>query len=254
MNDPARLLTIAISTVGSRIDSLRSWAFDPRIQYLVLWQRPAVAGAGWPANVTVVPLPDVGVTRSRNAAVERCPTPWLWFMDDDVQIPEASIDALLEDLPRAGANEMRIASVQRPDGRPLSRHETRQPYGRREILSVGTIQIIVNAAWVRQRRLRFPLRLGAGTAFPVCDEPVFLARALRAGARIVHADRVVVLHDERSSGDDLDQPALVRSRAIAFREIFGMPLCLLASLGFWWRHARAIGRRWPWLFHYGPAD
>jgi hypothetical protein len=88
----------------------------------------------------------------------------------------------------------------------------------------------------------------------VCDEPVFLARALRAGARISHVEHVVVVHGELSSGQALDQPALVRSRAIAFREIFGMPLCVAASAYFWWRHARAIGRHWPWLFRYGPAD
>jgi glycosyltransferase involved in cell wall biosynthesis len=249
----AAVLTIAVSTLGARIEALRDWAFDPRVRYLVLWQQPGAAVPGWPANVRVLPLPDRGVTRSRNAAIEHCATPWLWFMDDDVHIPPASIETLLGELPGWGERDVRICSVLLPDGRPLKRRPDGSAYGRGAVLSVGTIQIVAHAGWLRARDVRFPLRLGAGATYPVCDEPVFLARALRAGASVRHADRITVVHPELSSGHALDRAELVRSRAIAFYEIFGFPLCVGASLGFWMRHARRIGAQWPALFHYGRA-
>jgi glycosyltransferase involved in cell wall biosynthesis len=247
-------LTIAVSTLGPRIEALRGWAFDPRVRYLVLWQQPGAPGPAWPANVSVRPLPERGVTRSRNAAIEHCTTPWLWFMDDDVQLPPASLDALLQALPRREPNEVLIVSLQAPDGRPLKQHADGRRYGRREILQVGTVQVVVHAGWVRGNGLRFPLRLGAGAPYPVCDEPVFLARALAAGARITHFGGVVVVHPDTSSGQGLARREQVRARALAFGAIFGFPLCLLASAVFGLRHARAIGRRWPWLFAYGRVD
>lgn len=250
-------LTIAVSTLGRRIEAIAAWDFDDRVHYLLLWQPAGQQGpplVPFPANVEVVPLPGTGVTRSRNAAIEGCRTPWLWFMDDDVDLPRTSIDALLADLPTMQPHEVHIATVLGPEGRPVMRRDDGHVYGRRGILAIGTIQIVVHAPWVRAHGLRFPLRLGAGSDYPVCDEPVFLARAMRAGARVLHSDGLRVVHDEHSSGQGLDRPALVRSRAIAFREIFGMPLCLLVSAAFWWRHAAAIGSRWPWLFRYGPAD
>lgn len=250
---PARL-TIAVSTIGERSAALRGWHFDPRVQYLLLWQRPLALQPPWPANVSVLPLASTGVTHSRNAAIEHCATPWLWFMDDDVEWVAGALDALLAELPQRQEHQVLIATVLRPDGWPLKRRPDGQAYDRRDIMAVGTIQIVAHAGWLRRQGVRFPLRLGAGAAYPVCDEPVFLARALRAGAHIAHIDRVAVVHPEDSSGASLARPAQVRARAIAFYDIFGLPLCLAASVYFWVRHARALGWRWPSLFHYGAAD
>ncbi|HSC81486.1 MAG TPA: glycosyltransferase [Chitinolyticbacter sp.] len=247
------LLTVAVAVFGERIAAVRDWAFDPRVRYLLLWQKPGEDRGGWPDNVTVLPLETLGVTHSRNAAITHCATPWLWFMDDDVTLPAASIDVLLAELPQRLENEILIASVLLPDGRAMKRRPDGLHYNRRHILTVGTIQIIARADWLRRQAVRFPLRLGAGAAYPVCDEPVFLARALRAGARISHLDRVTVVHPELRSGQQFARPEFVRARAIAFYEIFGVPLCLIASLYFWARHARRIGTRWPALFHYGKA-
>ncbi len=254
MSDAAALLTIAVSTLGGRIAALRAWHFDPRVRYLLLWQQAGEPGAPWPANVRLLPLASTGVAHSRNAAIAHCDTPWVWFMDDDVALPPASVNALLALLPRQPEHRVLITSVVQPDGRPLKRRPEGQAYHLRSVLAVGTIQIVAQAEWLRRCGLRFPLRLGAGAAFPACDEPVFLARALRAGAYIVHTDRVQVVHPAESSGSNLARPEAVRARAIAFHAIFGMPLCVAASAYFWLRHARAIGRRWPALFQYGPAD
>ena len=254
MDAPPQTLTIAVSTLGERIGALRAWHFDPRLHYLLLWQRPTSLAPDWPANVELVELPGTGVANSRNAAIERCRTPWLWFMDDDVDFPPGSIDAVLALLPSCGAHQILVASVLLPDGRPLKRKPDGLRYGRRDILSVGTIQIVAHAGWLRSHGVRYPRRLGAGARFPVCDEPVFLSRAMRAGARVSHADTVSVVHGEESSGRDLGSPQAVRARAIAFYEIFGAPWCVLASAYFWLRHGRALGRRWPSLFHYGAAD
>jgi hypothetical protein len=254
MSEAAALLTIAVSTLGERIGALRAWHFDPRVRYLLLWQQPGEVATAWPANVRLLPLSSVGVAHSRNAAIAQCDTPWLWFMDDDVALPPAAIDALLALLPQQPEHRVLITSVVQPDGRPLKRRPEGQRYDRRGVLAVGTIQIVAQADWLRRHGLRFPLRLGAGARYPVCDEPVFLARALRAGAAIVHTDRVQVVHAAESSGGSLARPEAVRARAIAFYEIFGLPLCVAASFYFWLRHAPAIGWRWPALFHYGPAD
>ena len=254
MSPAPPLLTVAVSTLGQRIGALRAWRFDPRVRYLLLWQRADADAGPWPANVRLLPLPGTGVAHSRNAAIAHCDTPWLWFMDDDVDLPPAALDALLGLLPLQPDHRMLITSVVQPDGRALKRRPEGQAYHRRSVLAVGTIQIVAQADWLRRHGLRFPLRLGAGARYPVCDEPVFLARALRAGAAIVHTDRVQVVHAAESSGGSLARPEAVRARAIAFYEIFGLPACVAASFYFWLRHARAIGRRWPALFHYGPAD
>ncbi|MFY7949081.1 MAG: glycosyltransferase family 2 protein, partial [Gemmatimonas sp.] len=132
------------------------------MHYLLLWQRPTSLAPDWPANVELVELPGTGVANSRNAAIERCRTPWLWFMDDDVDFPPGSIDAVLALLPSCGAHQILVASVLLPDGRPLKRKPDGLRYGRRDILSVGTIQIVAHAGWLRSQGVRYPRRLGAG--------------------------------------------------------------------------------------------
>jgi hypothetical protein len=252
--EPAPLLTLAVSTLGERAERLAAWPVDPRVRLLALWQAPAASAPRLPPAWTLARLPGRGVAASRNAAIARCTTPWLWFLDDDVEVPAASLDHLLAELPRRRAEEVLIGTLETLAARPRKVRRDGARYRRHHLLQVGTVQIVCHAGFARAVGARFPLALGAGAALPACDEPVFLDRLRRAGAEIRHEARLIVRHPEHSSGQALADEAALLARAAAFSALYGRPAAAALALAFWGRNARSVGPRFPALFHFRAAE
>lgn len=249
------MLTIAISTFGDRVYFLGGYNFSPSVQYLVLWQNPYDYHLEVPSNVKVVRLTSAGVAISRNHAIKYCETPWVWFMDDDVYIPEESITKVLSLIEKANQTDVFISSVKSPDGAIVKKYDFPQSNKIRSVLNVGTIQIIANIDAIKKSNVKFPINMGAGMENNLCDEPVFLFRLLRniKNLRFIFPSGVYVVHPVESSGGVYSTPGSIRSRAMLFREIYGFPLCIFASLFFLFKHKRKVGCFWPYLFAYKQA-
>lgn len=254
------MLTIAISTIGERIKFINEYIFHPRVNYLIIWQKyedvliESDLLSELP-NVKVVKITSIGVANSRNVAVSHCTTHWLWFMDDDVTMSHGSIVRSLELIASAHENEVFIASVKSPDGSYIKKYTVAHSNKIRSILNVGTIQIIVNVNLVKRCGARFPVNMGAGSENHLCDEPVFLYRLLKSenSVRFVFPLGFCVTHPLERSGATYLNAGSVRSRAMLFREIYGFPFCILASIYFLFKHHREIGRFWLSIFFYAQA-
>lgn len=245
-------ISICISTFGDRIESLSRWNFDGRIKYLILWQKGGSLEShpNFPSNVRLMIFETVGVTLTRNIALEQCNTKWLWFMDDDVSIPQESIESLLNLLPKHRETEILIASVEFGHG-TTSKKFVGNSTSIYRIFGVGTIQIICCPAVARQYGCLFPTNMGAGTQYPVCDEPVFLSRMIKKGhVKLDWIPEVIIMHPPLSSGMNFHSAGHLISRAILFREIFGFPLCFLGSFLFFVRHFARVKWNFRFLFYY----
>lgn len=249
------MLTIAISTFGDRIDFIRGYHFSPSVQYLVLWQRPNDVFFEVPPNVKVIRLTSYGVAISRNHAVKHCETSWVWFMDDDVYMPEQSITQALSLIEKANQTDIFISSVKSPDGALIKSYNLFQSNKIRDVLNVGTIQIIANAHAIKRVNGKFPINMGAGAENNLCDEPIFLFRLSKKINKLtfIFPPELYVVHPAESSGGVYSTPGSVRSRAMLFREIYGFPFCIFASLYFFLKHRKKLNRFWPYLFDYKQA-
>ncbi|ABX50186.1 glycosyl transferase family 2 [Shewanella baltica OS625] len=250
------MLTIAISTFNKRIDFLNDYCFDDRVFYLINWQSPINYNFKLPDNVKLIQLNTVGVACSRNAAIDFCQTPWIWFMDDDVVIPNDSISQVLGLIHSANQNNVFISGVKSPEGLDIKSYNLSCSDNVRSILSVGTIQIIANATAIKNAKVQFPTNMGAGTENNLCDEPVFLHRLSKTikNLKFVFPSGLYVIHPLERSGSVYSTKGSVRSRAMLFREIYGLPLCVFASIYFLCRHRKQIGKFWIYLFSFKRAS
>lgn len=245
-------ISLCISTCGDRIVQLSNWTFDERLNYLVLWQRcgSVLNEPIFPSNVQLINSESIGVTITRNIALEQCSTKWLWFMDDDVYIPKESIDRLLKLLPIHEDTDVLVTAVNFGVTKK-SRTFVGSTSSIFSVFSVGTIQIICCPMIARKCGCFFPTNMGAGSQYPVCDEPVFLSRMLKnARVRLCGIPEVTVTHPPLSSGMDLHSPGHLISRAMFFREAFGLPLCIFLSTIFVIKHLAKIGWNYRYLFYY----
>jgi hypothetical protein len=250
-------LTISISTCNDRIANLINWKFDVRFEYFILWQNSSnfyFDSSVFPENVRVICLPSYGVAVSRNYGLNICRTKWIWFMDDDVHIPASSMDELIKLLPNFDESSILIAAV--CWGNKIY---NRSFYGRTKsrlsVTGVATMQIICSAQRAIESNSFFPVNMGAGRKYPVCDENVFLIRMIKnANVNLCGIPQVLVTHYHPSSGFNLSEPANLISRAMFFREAFSFPICFFAGAYFFVKHWKKIKWKFPYLFYFFKAN
>ena len=94
-------LTLAFSCLGAHLEQLQVHiaTLNPNenITFLVLVQKHSEVQYGLKTvnNVSIVYLDSIGLSKSRNAAIEHACTDYIWFLDDDVFLTNENItDAL----------------------------------------------------------------------------------------------------------------------------------------------------------------
>lgn len=251
--DRQRVLTIAIST----IDESRLGDFDRRYPagrgwiYLVLVQSltgaPNTAAGPRPVelgrrdDVEFVYLAGLGVTKSRNAAIERTRSPLLLFCDDDLQMQVQGIERVIAAFEADPELALMTGRTLDGDGGPIKRYA---PRAHRLTLfnsaKYGTVELAVRVDRVRDSRCAFDERFGAGSDYPVGDEFIFIADCIKRGLKSWYFPIDIALHLNESSGQDWTSASHLKARASALRRVFGPWLALPMSVALAVKNRRSF--------------
>ncbi|CUH80811.1 Glycosyl transferase family 2 [Tritonibacter multivorans] len=211
-------LTVAISTLGAGIDRIQLPEPVAGIRYLVLHQCPQqVSSVLLRADVRVVALDTVGLSNSRNAALEQAETDLLIFADDDTTLFLDGVQSLAQSL--AAAPDLALAVGWRAERLPS---QARRAYLTR--FNSGRIcapEFMVRRSLFRTAGVRFDPDFGLGARFGLGEEYVFVTDALRAGLRGITLPVVTGSHPEESTGDLWSDPTLMAARQAVIARVFG---------------------------------
>jgi glycosyltransferase involved in cell wall biosynthesis len=149
----------------------------------------------------VLAMPEFGIGRSRNLALERAAGEYLWFLDDDVQVEPAAYQHLSEAIAAHPAEIYCAEITNSEDGSPYKDYgPMRDRYCRNpgELLKRSSIEIVADIDFCRRRRIGFNDHIGVGTRYPSGEEALFLLDAFRAGAATYFVAAATVRHPRRS--------------------------------------------------------
>jgi hypothetical protein len=233
-------LTVGIASLGERVFAVRPDRL-PRldgVRYLVVVQSPP-RGAEAEAHVAALlargdvelhEMEGCGLSRSRNAAMDRTSTDLLLLADDDVELRAEALTALRHAFAGDPALDFACLRLHAPGGEPYKRFgASGTPVRFWNCGKVGSPEVALRIAPIRAAQLRFDETFGAGTPAWFGEEYIFLLDARRAGLRGRHLDIVVGFHPPESSGVDASAAAM-RVRRAVFRR----------ALGWYWRPAFAL--------------
>jgi hypothetical protein len=246
-------LTVAVSTRGVRALGLeaRTWPAEPGVDHLLLVQDwdadprlgPALERLAARPGVAVARLDSAGLSRSRNAALDRAGGAILLLADDDVTHPPGAYDGIRAFFAANPALDLLVGRSLDPDGRPRKHHPPRRRrLTRLNAARASSHEIAVRLAPVRAAGVRFDagFGVGAGTAASLGEEYVFLADCLAAGLAGVHDPLPVSVHPHESSGFVWAGAAQARARALVLSRVFGRAAPLV-RLAFAAKNARRFG-------------
>lgn len=271
-------LTIAISTLGTRVRGLVLPPPRAGVVYLVLVQRTE-QDVTWlqRADVQVVSLCSLGLSHSRNAALDAVATPYLMFADDDVILDMPGIETVLtafEADPTLAILTGRLAGrlarrrVSCWASRGASRGASGWIWGRKSRKAgcgagghrmhrwntgrTNSSEIMIRTALIRRAGVRFDISFGLGARHPMGEEYVFLTDALATGLTGRRLPVTMAAHPGRSTGQDWTSPNLWAARVAVLRRVFG-PMAPVARLAYGVKHGRALIRtpKLAWRFLVG---
>ena len=200
-------------------------------------------------------MDTLGLSLSRNAAIDALRSQWALLADDDITLDIEAFSSLsqrlsdADDWDRVGALSTRLMkdpdTPWRNDVQDLSVLEGRRLPNLRRIQRINSMELVLNVAALRRWDIRFDTRFGLG-APPTNggEEAMLMDSILRRGGRIVPVELAPRLHPEESSGQAIN-PATAFTQGAVHRLVFGPadgPRCswCMPSKGF----ARANGTLW----------
>ena len=227
-------LTVAYSTMPSRVKSIILPEQIADRELLVIVQNPdAISYVFGERKAKLIELKNLGVAKSRNAALDRCSGRFLLFGDDDIQFIQSGIQASLDYFERHPECAIILAQATDETGQ-LRKNYFKEitPLKLTNSARAATYEMLIRVDAIREKGIRFDENFGAGAVNYLGDEYIFIADALRSGLKGVHLPVKLAIHPKESSGSRWGSSVDLAARAKVFTRVFGWraPLYRVAFL------------------------
>lgn len=188
-------IEIGLSALNSGIYKIR---FRSDFRYLLIHQ--VTNGQDYsdfvrtlPSNVRYIESNEVGLSKSRNLAIENAKSDYLWIMDDDVDIYDEALPYIYRFITRYNESPLLIVS------HTLNKDtmETKEKIKRLNIVSAAgicSIDMIIKISALKN--VRFNTGFGLGTKYPSGEEYIFACELIRSGGRIYKSNKICSFHPE----------------------------------------------------------
>ena len=201
-------------------------------------------------RMRMVSVAERGLSRSRNLALEHARAEITIIGDDDVKYPTEVADTVrraFDEFPEAAIVTFQFRDL---DTGRFCKSYSSEPFrhDRRSIASVSSVEIVVRPK--RLRGLRFDTAFGLGTDWPMGEESIFLADALRLGLPIYYWPEPLCAHPYHSTGFASWNASTARTKGAVMRRMYplGWPAALLALTAKNLTRVRNVGLlRFAWL-------
>lgn len=194
-------LTLAFACLGQRLSSLltnlTTLSNNKSVNLLILVQKgsPDEKPLSLPDNTKVIYLNNIGLSKSRNAAIKNATTDYIWFLDDDVALTNQDIDDALTIVKSGKADfyRIKIGCIEWQE-KTFKQYRKNSKVSRLNLLQVSSIEIIANLGFIKKHQMTFNENIGLGTPYQSCEENNFLIDAWDHGAHFEFIDQVLVRH------------------------------------------------------------
>ena len=230
-------LTIGYSTLASRVQNLslpqENALFDVlvSVQLDAEYQKP---------NAEIIELDSTGVTKSRNAVINKAQTEYLVFADDDIEVIPNGLRQVIEYLDYHPEVSIVLARVNAGDKPRKNYPEELTTLTRFNSAKAATPEMVIRVKAIKDAGIFFDENFGAGMDNFLGDEYIFVSDAISKGLKAVALPIPIATHDELSSGTDWQSERSVKARAKVFTRVFGK-MAVFAKLGFVYKNLRNFG-------------
>lgn len=165
------------------------------------------------SNVTLVNSKTTGLSKSRNIALSLIDASHVMICDDDIQLEEGNLEELKRIIAKSPSHSVYFTQLQKSTG-PLWRASYERDAfvleglsfaTKRRIQRINSMEQILGLDLLKQNRIQFNEKFGAGTPnYPLGEETLLSYDALKAGGTMQYIPLVSRIHPPFSSGMKTD--------------------------------------------------
>ena len=220
----AALLTVAYSSLASRVNNIVFPAHRVDVEILVIVQDPTGESsflAPSRNDVRTIQLDSKGVAKSRNVAIAQAKGKYLIFADDDI---EFKVEGLDEVLTHFATCDCSLVLGQAVDEKNRLRKNYPIEIEKLNLFNsarAATYEMVIDVEKVRASNLKFDESFGAGVTNYLGDEYIFIADLLRSGRSAHFLPVTLAVHPTDSSGSGWGTKRDLKVRSQIFTRVFG---------------------------------
>ena len=193
-------ITVSISTVAKNLDHFcSSFSFQPLedADEVIIIVQGMKDKSSQPIlkDYTIIYDDQLGLSRSRNIAIEKSKCDFIWFLDDDVVLNSNCIQKLKKSININKYASLLTVRMSYLDDTPYKNYTNKKILGRLGSLKVSSVELVVAKEFVLKNNIRFNEGLGLGSKFPSTEENVFYLDIFDEGGLIIHLPEFFLKHE-----------------------------------------------------------
>ena len=193
-------ITVSISTIAKNLDRFcSSFSFQPleAADEVIIIIQGMKDKTSQPKlkDYTIIYDDQLGLSRSRNIAIEKSKCDFIWFLDDDVVLNSNCIINLKKYLEFNKYVSLFTVRMSFLDDSPYKNYTNKKILGRLGSLKVSSVELVVAKEFVLKNNIRFNEGLGLGSKFPSTEENVFYLDIFDKDGLIIHFPEFLLKHE-----------------------------------------------------------
>ncbi|MBU2972627.1 glycosyltransferase family 2 protein [Pseudoalteromonas sp. C2R02] len=174
------------------------------------------------ANATIISSHELGLSKSRNLAIDHCDTKYIVFSDDDNTYIEQFSSTIKKYQSQLNDPEFISFQIHDKNGIPFKDYSDQlKTHTNVSAMRISSIENIVNCDFLKKHNIYFDESFGLGAKYPSCEQPIFLAQLLKAGAQAYYVPEPLAIHPKEHSGLDFYTQNNAQTRGQMFIKVFG---------------------------------
>ena len=236
-------LSVLISTIDDRITSVPGMLLPPdeRVRYVIMWQHPhGISVEAEKANLLLDRedvqnywTPEIGLARSRMAAISASKTPYVLFADDDVTYKPDAFENILKAFDENPNCDVLCFRAEDCEGNLLQPYpDEATDYAHRPR---GYAASSIEIAFRKHYKIpNFDVRFGLGSKELVCgEEDVFLHECMMRKLKVRFIPVTICSTDGNTTSTRMARhPKYIKSKGAALRYVHGRCGAWLRSIKY----------------------
>jgi hypothetical protein len=167
-------------------------------------------------NIKLININEIGLSKSRNLAIESATADICLVADDDV-VYEKDFDKTIInafcDNPKADIITFMMKDF---NGNLFKNYPKNKLHNKKTLSFVNSVVIAFKRDSIVSNNIQFDENFGLGSVFQTSDEYVFLRNALDLNLNIIFKNKVILSHDINSSGKDAGSDRILFAKGAFF--------------------------------------